>query len=538
MRRTGKAIGTLAAATSLALVGSGLAFADTINDSINGNQSVLVVPSGGTATATTGSASIDINAQGGDGDSGCNIDSGEKLTLTLTAPAGVTVSPSVLEFRACGNAGAQSVSITAAAGATEGAIAASFPLAPNTTNVSSETGGSYVNNVNIPVKLDNDGDGVANGSDNCVNVANATQTDTDGDGLGDACDSTPSGAVPVVDTDGDTVPDSSDNCPNAENTSQTDSDGDGIGNACDSNAFAPVVGMQAGAANGSEGTTGNPTTTGSFTDADGNGTLAINKVANADGTPSAGTVVDNEDGTFSWSHTTTDDDSGSVSVSASDGEHTAVTQTFTWTASNVAPVITSVTQTRSGACAVALAANYTDAGSADSHDVTVLWNDDSTSLARSFTTAGTYSAIVTVTDDDGGADAEGVTDVRAYNRPSAVMAPINTSGTRSSFKIGSTIPVKITVMGCDGNQVTTLSPAVHLEQNDTTADVALNETSITEVATNGKSMGWSTDKYIYNLSSKASQFHNGTALTTGTYTVSANHATFEKPVKAAFDARK
>jgi len=38
---------------------------------------------------------------------------------------------------------------------------------------------------------DADGDGVADGQDNCASVANADQADGDGDGVGDACDSCP-----------------------------------------------------------------------------------------------------------------------------------------------------------------------------------------------------------------------------------------------------------------------------------------------------------------------------------------------------------
>ena len=48
------------------------------------------------------------------------------------------------------------------------------------------------------VQADADGDGVADGADNCPSVANADQADVDGDGLGDACD-------PVDDRD--TTPD-------------------------------------------------------------------------------------------------------------------------------------------------------------------------------------------------------------------------------------------------------------------------------------------------------------------------------------------
>ena len=52
--------------------------------------------------------------------------------------------------------------------------------------------------------LDDDGDGVSNGLDNCVSIHNANQKDTDADGLGDACDD---------DDDGDGYPDNQDPYP-------------------------------------------------------------------------------------------------------------------------------------------------------------------------------------------------------------------------------------------------------------------------------------------------------------------------------------
>jgi hypothetical protein len=45
---------------------------------------------------------------------------------------------------------------------------------------------------------DTDGDGLADASDNCAEVANPDQKDTDGDAVGDACDVLPPGDAPVV----------------------------------------------------------------------------------------------------------------------------------------------------------------------------------------------------------------------------------------------------------------------------------------------------------------------------------------------------
>lgn len=58
---------------------------------------------------------------------------------------------------------------------------------------------------------DRDGDGIADGEDNCPATPNADQNDADGDGVGNACD----------------------NCPTTANPDQADSNGNGIGNACE-----------------------------------------------------------------------------------------------------------------------------------------------------------------------------------------------------------------------------------------------------------------------------------------------------------------
>jgi Ca2+-binding RTX toxin-like protein len=113
-----------------------------------------------------------------------------------------------------------------------------------------------------PWDADTDGDGVADGDDNCPTSANAGQTDADGDGTGDVCDANdqdgPAGDAdgdgipnasdpddtdgPTGDTDNDGVTNTDDNCPSASNAGQADTDGDGTGDACDStpNGDAPA----------------------------------------------------------------------------------------------------------------------------------------------------------------------------------------------------------------------------------------------------------------------------------------------------------
>jgi hypothetical protein len=93
------------------------------------------------------------------------------------------------------------------------------------------------------VAADSDGDGVDDGSDNCMDDPNPGQEDGDGDGAGDVCDVCP-GFDDDVDPDGDGVPTGCDNCPDIANVDQSDGDGDGVGDAC---SAAPVVpGLQAG----------------------------------------------------------------------------------------------------------------------------------------------------------------------------------------------------------------------------------------------------------------------------------------------------
>lgn len=297
---------------------------------------------------------------------------------------------------------------------------------------------------------------------------------------------------------------------------------------------APTVSHQAPDATGDEGDT--LATGGSFTDADGDPlTLSADN--------GTGIFTDNGDGSFTWSLATTDDVApGSVTVTASDGQ-ASVTQSFAYGATNVAPSV-DATVTATAACSASVGATVTDPGSGDTHDFVVDWGDGSSTTSapvpvvgsHTYTADGTYTATVTVTDDDGGvgSDTAGFT---TKLTPSALMQPINAAGSRSTFKLGSTVPVKITVTGCDEAAVTTLAPTVSVTRLDTNADGTVNETSTTATPTNGLQMRFSDGIYIYNLSTRLSQ-QTGTALAAGTYRVSVDDPSFYAPTSAAFDLRK
>lgn len=318
--------------------------------------------------------------------------------------------------------------------------------------------------VNNSVDIDDDGDGIADVTDNCVWINNQNQLDTDGDGVGDGCDldadndtlgdsfellvgSSPQSATSGTeflgfantcgdgvdndgdgqidnsdtgcqDSDGDTSPNLIDNCPNVSNPGWTDEDADGIGDACDSTP-APVNNPPTGVSAGgpytvNEGGTVQVSATGSDPE---NGPLVFAWDLDGDGafeTPGQTATVNAK--WFDGAETR------QIGVRATDDASNVVAAQTTLQVVNVVPVLSSITaQPNPGAAGSQVNTNvtYTDAGAVDTHTATWSWGDGTTSAgaiqhqaagvgtgaasgSHVYAAAGTYQITVTVTDDDGG----------------------------------------------------------------------------------------------------------------------------------------
>ena len=218
---------------------------------------------------------------------------------------------------------------------------------------------------------------------------------------------------------------------------------------------------------------------------------------------------------------------------------------------NVAPAVGTVTVEASSACAVSVSAPFSDPANAhDTYTSTIAWGDGGSSGPTSPSgspvtgthsfAAGSFSVQVGVSDEDGGSDTESASAFSTGNVPSGLLQPINAAGSRSTFKLGSTVPIKITVANCSGAPVSGLSPLVKLVKLDQQPDGTVNEVTATATPTNGQNMRWdaTSQQYVFNLSTKNSQLNGGIALTAGTYRVSVDDTSFFEPVSATIDLRK
>lgn len=245
--------------------------------------------------------------------------------------------------------------------------------------------------------------------------------------------------------------------------------------------------------------------------------------------------------------TCTDDGTYTLTLTGDDSVSDPVTSTATLTVANVAPEVASVTTAFTEACAVTATATFSDAGTNDTHTAIITWGDGSSEPvtveesaaagtatgSHAYATAGTYTVTAMVTDDEGATDSADAS-VTMLNTASAFSPPIG-AGDRTVFRLGSTIPLKITVTDCSGNLVTTLAPTVQLDKVDATPAGPVNTELVTEVPTNGKQMVWNGEHYHYNLSTKRSEFFDGAALTAGTYRITVNDPTLPAPATTFVD---
>ena len=202
------------------------------------------------------------------------------------------------------------------------------------------------------------------------------------------------------------------------------------------------------------------------------------------------------------------------------------------TVNNVAPTIQSfaVAQASGPACAsnaVSVSFNVADPADQSADPITGVlnWGDGNStpiagrSIAISHNYApGVFSLSVSVNDGDGGTAAAGApANVSLLYGTSGILQPIDAAGT-STFKITSTIPTKVSVTDCAGASVGTAVLQVQLVKLGS-GSTQVNEVVSSSAADSGDLMRYdaSARQYIFNLSTKRSQFNAGNDLTAGRY---------------------
>jgi hypothetical protein len=234
-------------------------------------------------------------------------------------------------------------------------------------------------------------------------------------------------------------------------------------------------------------------------------------------------------GSWSTTNTCTFSDNGvyTVGVRVTDDDTSRDTDSTSVTVNNVAPDITAVAfSASSGACSdgttnlATLDVVFADPG-ADTWDAQIDWDYDGTtfddaqsytgvgksfSKTHGYTTAGSHTAAVKVTDDDAGVDgpeASSGSYVVLLNM-GAIQAPFNSDGS-SVWKYGSTLPVKVKITDCQNHSVPGLAPRVGASMISSTAPSAsIDETASTSSADTTGVMRYdaSAGQYIYNFASK------------------------------------
>jgi PKD repeat protein len=127
----------------------------------------------------------------------------------------------------------------------------------------------------------------------------------------------------------------------------------------------------------------------------------------------------NPDGSFSLNHPYVDDGAYTVTVVVEDGDESG-SAALTVNVNNLAPEVGDISGPVDPVqvnTSVSITASFTDSGSADTQTATIDWGDGSTASAggltqlagggsvaggHTYSTAGVYTVMLTVTDDDGG----------------------------------------------------------------------------------------------------------------------------------------
>jgi len=215
----------------------------------------------------------------------------------------------------------------------------------------------------------------------------------------------------------------------------------------------------------------------------------------------------------------TDDGTFTLTLTANDGHNPDVKDAASLTLTNADPVISATSFASStascGADNVSLSVAFTDPGSNDTHKADIDWGDGTSSTVDPYTTgtpiphtyltAGSHTASVTITDDDGGYDTDSATVWVNYNM-TGILQPVNDTGhgaLPSIFKHGSTVPVKVEVKDCDGSHPSNLTLKVMWSVNLTSTPPGEGEAASTSAADSGNTMRFSDPIYIFNLASKS-----------------------------------
>jgi uncharacterized delta-60 repeat protein len=201
---------------------------------------------------------------------------------------------------------------------------------------------------------------------------------------------------------------------------------------------------------------GTVTLTGGVSDADAGQTLSLS-VNWGDG--SAATVANYAGGaTFSLNHQYLDDNPSSTSADAytitlalSDGSGGSDTDSTSTTVNNLAPALSGVALSASSITAggsVTLSGSVSDAGTLDSHSISIAWGDGATttlSLAagatsfsadHAYANAGSFTVNVGATDDDGGAAAGASASLAVTPPATPPAAPSNLNAVVTATRSG------------------------------------------------------------------------------------------------------